>query len=161
MNSHTKSNNISMKRTYWTIAICCTLSLIGSRARAQTWQPSPGHVQTPIWPGTPPDAQPTPKPESVVTTSHLVAGRHYVAILNVSQPTMTIYAPTGKNTGAAIVVLPGGGFASLAMDLEGTEACDWLTPRGITCVLLKYRIPSEPYDWRCSCYRDDFVTYTR
>ena len=161
MNCHTKSNNISMKRTYLTIAICCTLSLIGSGAHAQTWQPSPGHTQTPIWPGTPPDAQPTPKPESVVTTSHLVAGRHYVAILNVSQPTMTIYAPTGKNTGAAIVVLPGGGFASLAMDLEGTEACDWLTPRGITCVLLKYRIPSEPYDWRCNCYRDDFATPTR
>jgi hypothetical protein len=32
----------------------------------------------------------------------------------------------------------------LAIDLEGTEVCDWLTSKGITCVLLKYRVPGEP-----------------
>jgi acetyl esterase/lipase len=67
---------------------------------------------------------------------------------NVSRPTMTVYPPKGKNTGAAVVVFPGGGYEVLAMDLEGTEACDWLTTRGITCVLLKYRVPaprSDPY----------------
>lgn len=37
------------------------------------------------------------------------------------------------------------------MDLEGTEVCDWLTSKGITCVLLKYRVPSLPYDWHCDC----------
>jgi acetyl esterase/lipase len=37
-------------------------------------------------------------------------------------------------------VFPGGGYQGLAMDLEGTEVCDWLVPRGITCVLLKYRV---------------------
>jgi acetyl esterase/lipase len=73
-------------------------------------------------------------------------------VSNVTEPTMTIYAPKGKNTGAAVVVLPGGGFQVLALELEGTEACDWLTSKGITCVLLKYRVPSAPYDWRCGCY---------
>ncbi len=150
-----------MNRTHLAIAILCALQLTGSRAHAQTWQPSPGHTQTPIWPGTPPDAQPTPGPETVVTTSHLVGGRHYQAILNVSRPTMTIYAPKAKNTGVAVVVLPGGGFNSLAIDLEGTEACDWLTATGITCVLLKYRVPSEPYNSHCDCYPDDFATSTR
>jgi acetyl esterase/lipase len=61
---------------------------------------------------------------------------------------MTVYSPTGKNTGAAIIVFPGGGYEILAIDLEGTEACDWLVSRGITCVLLKYRVPaprSAPY----------------
>jgi len=53
---------------------------------------------------------------------------------------MTVYSPKGKNTGAAIVVFPGGGYQILAIDLEGSEVCDWLTPRGITCVLLKYRV---------------------
>jgi acetyl esterase/lipase len=53
---------------------------------------------------------------------------------------MTVYSPKGKNTGAAVVVFPGGGYQTLAIDLEGTEVCDWLTPRGITCVLLKYRV---------------------
>ena len=56
---------------------------------------------------------------------------------------MTVYSPEGKNTGAAVVVFPGGGYEDLAIDLEGTEVCDWLTSRGITCVLLKYRVPGE------------------
>jgi acetyl esterase/lipase len=54
---------------------------------------------------------------------------------------MTVYTPVGRNTGAAVVVFPGGGYNILAIDLEGTEVCDWLTSRGITCVLLKYRVP--------------------
>jgi acetyl esterase/lipase len=53
---------------------------------------------------------------------------------------MTVYAPQGKNTGVAVVVFPGGGYQILAIDLEGTEVCDWLTQKGITCVLLKYRV---------------------
>src|SRR5467141_4162382 len=56
---------------------------------------------------------------------------------------MTVYSPEGKNTGTAVVVFPGGGYEDLAIDLEGTEVCDWLTPKGITCVLLKYRVPGE------------------
>ena len=39
-----------------------------------------------------------------------------------------------------VVVFPGGGYQILAIDLEGTEVCDWLTPKGITGVLLKYRV---------------------
>jgi acetyl esterase/lipase len=54
---------------------------------------------------------------------------------------MTVYPPQGSGTGAAVVVFPGGGYNVLAIDLEGTEACDWLTSRGIACVLLKYRVP--------------------
>ncbi|MFY9659093.1 MAG: alpha/beta hydrolase [Terriglobales bacterium] len=50
-----------------------------------------------------------------------------------------------------MVVFPGGGYVRLAIDLEGTEVCDWLTSAGITCVLLKYRVPSLPYDWHCDC----------
>jgi acetyl esterase/lipase len=61
---------------------------------------------------------------------------------------MTVYSPSRSNTGAAVIVFPGGGYNVLAIDLEGTEACDWLTSKGITCVLLKYRVPcakSGPY----------------
>ena len=58
---------------------------------------------------------------------------------------MTVYSPEGKNTGAAVVVFPGGGYEDLAIDLEGTEICAWLTSKGITCVLLKYRVPGEEY----------------
>ncbi|HEY1560167.1 MAG TPA: alpha/beta hydrolase [Caulobacteraceae bacterium] len=77
-----------------------------------------------------------------------------------TRPTMTVYVPSRKNSGAAIIVIPGGGFQMLAIDLEGTEICDWLTSRGITCVLLKYRVPSAPYDWRCDCRPHDLAIPT-
>lgn len=118
-------------------------------AQPHVWQPSTGHTQIPIWPGTPPDARPAKAPESSdLVTDKLVAGRPWTEIKNVSQPTMTVYSPKGKNTGAAVVVFPGGGYKILAIDLEGTEVCSWLTSQGITCVLLKYRVPaprSDPY----------------
>jgi acetyl esterase/lipase len=113
-------------------------------AQTSAWQPSPGHTQVPIWPGAAPDARPAKGPESAEKTGKdsLVAGLPWVAVKNVSRPTMTVYRPTGKNTGAAVVVFPGGGYEILAIDLEGSEVCDWLTSRGITCVLLKYRVPA-------------------
>jgi acetyl esterase/lipase len=76
-------------------------------------------------------------------TKGLVAGRPWVYVENVSRPTMTVYSPRDNNTGAAVVVFPGGGYEVLAIDLEGTEVCDWLTSKGITCVLLKYRVPGD------------------
>ena len=116
-------------------------------ARQAAWQPSPGHTQVPIWPGVIPDAQPVNGPEvagtvvDVAGNPKLVAGQPWVYVDRVSQPTMTVYSPRGNNTGVAVVVFPGGGYNILAIDLEGTEACDWLTSKGITCVLLKYRVP--------------------
>ena len=125
-------------------------------AHARAWEPSDGHTQIPIWPGTVPNAQPIPGPEYARTGTKLIGGKPITGVYNVSRPTMTVYAPKGKNTGAAVVVFPGGGFAGLAIDLEGTDVCDWLTPRGITCVLLKYRVPSIPYDWHCDCRPHNF-----
>jgi acetyl esterase/lipase len=145
----------------WIVALCAVIALGGDAALADTWQPTAGHTQIPIWPGTPPDAKKMPGAEKLVPVQHLVGGRPWLAAMDVSQPTMTIYSPRGKNTGAAVVVLPGGGFEVLAIDLEGTEVCDWLTAKGITCVLLKYRVPSEPYDWHCDCRPDGLATSTR
>ncbi|HTQ12336.1 MAG TPA: alpha/beta hydrolase [Rhizomicrobium sp.] len=143
------------------LAFCAAAALAGAQASAETWRPPAGHVQIPIWPGTPPDAKPMPGPEKVVTVDHALAGRPYHAIFDVSLPTLTVYRPTGGNTGAAVVVLPGGGFEVLAIDLEGTEACDWLASRGIACILLKYRVPSEPFDWHCRCRPDGLATPAR
>lgn len=122
------------RTTVWSAILCAVLgglvAATAQGARAGVWQPSPGHVQVEIWPGTPPDFVPDPEPESGAST-------------HVSRPTMTVYGPKGRNTGVAVVVFPGGGYQVLAMDLEGTEICDWLTSRGITCVLLKYRVPNS------------------
>ena len=136
---------------FWTIALCLLAACGSAHARTAVWQPSAGHTQIPLWPGMPPNAKPMPGAEYTTTSKKLIGGKPVVAVSNVSQPTMTVYAATGKNTGTAVVVFPGGGFQGLAMDLEGTDACDWLTARGITCVLLKYRVPSIPYVWQCDC----------
>lgn len=139
------------------LGLCAVFALGGASAQTPStqknvWEPSPGHTQIAIWPGTAPDAQPVPGPESVQTdTKSLIAGKPTTGVTNVTRPTMTVYSPKGKNTGVAVVVFPGGGFEELAIDLEGTEVCDWLTSEGITCVLLKYRVPSLPYDWHCDC----------
>lgn len=119
-----------------------------ARVAAQSgWQPSPGHVQIPIWPGVIPDARSNIGPEVSVTVvdssgrPRLVAGKPWAYVDSVTVPTMTVYSPNGRNTGVAVVVFPGGGYDILAIDLEGTDACDWLTSAGVTCVLLKYRVP--------------------
>lgn len=136
------------------VALSLLLSL-APRCDAQVaWQPSPGHTQIAIWPGVAPDARAVDGPEELVTVvdsagnKKLVGGSPWAYVGRVSQATMTVYSPEGVNTGAAVVVFPGGGYTILAIDLEGTEVCDWLTSRGVTCVLLKYRVPcrkSGPY----------------
>ncbi len=117
-----------------------------SGARAAAWQPASGVAQVAIWPGAAPDTPLSDRPESVAMADNLVAGRPWRWVTDVSTPTMTVFPAKGKNTGAAVVVFPGGGFMGLAIDLEGTEVCDWLTSKGVLCVLLKYRVPrSEDY----------------
>src|ERR1700689_2722730 len=92
-------------------ALWVGFALGGLSAQQTAWQPSPGHTQVPIWPGAVPDAQPAAGPEDVTTTGResLVAGRPWVYVGHVSRSTMTVYAPKENNTGAAVVVFPGGG----------------------------------------------------
>ena len=124
--------------------LCVLLTFSSVCVQAQSWQPSSGYTQIPIWSAAVPDAQPTAEREEMnLVNDLLVAGRPWTQVGKVSQPTMTVYSPKGNNTGAAVIVFPGGGYKDLAIDLEGTEVCDWLTSKGITCVLLKYRVPGE------------------
>ena len=130
------------------VLACATCVLGSSLTQKSGWQPPAGHTEAPIWPGGVPDAKSAAGPEIDTTTSKepLVAGKPVVRLGNVASPTITLYAPKDQNTGAALVVFPGGGYRILAIDLEGTEVCDWLSSSGITCVLLKYRVPdSGPY----------------
>jgi acetyl esterase/lipase len=63
-------------------------------------------------------------------------------VSNVTQPTITVYRPEkDKDTGAAVLICPGGGYHILAMDLEGEEVAEWLNGIGVTGVVLKYRVP--------------------
>ena len=132
----------TMKTLILSVLAVLTASLLS--AQQPVWKPSPGHTQIAIWPDTVPDARRMKGQEDIqsVGGDSLVAGKPWLAVERVSQPTMTVYSPKEKNTGAAIIVFPGGGYEILAIDLEGTEVCDWLVSKGITCVLLKYRVPA-------------------
>ncbi len=143
-----------MKKLFQFIFCALLIFFCINIANAQTWQPSKGHTQIPIWPaGKTPDAIKNPPPETFSENKgKLVAGKRWHYISNVSKPTMTIYSPVGKNTGAAVVVFPGGGFHILAIDLEGSEICHWVTSLGMTCVLLKYRVPDSGPAWHNSCH---------
>src|SRR5579871_1161810 len=88
-------------------SLCAVFAFARLNAQTNLWQPSPGHTQVPIWPGTPPDARPAPGPEYTRTTA---PPGQVLFVENVTLPTMTVYSPKKENTGAAIVVFPGGGY---------------------------------------------------
>lgn len=97
-----------------------------------------------LWPGAAPgETKPLPEEKDMTKASDgLIAGKPVIRLGNVSQPTLTVFRPPpDKDTGAAVLVCPGGGYHILALDLEGTEVCTWLNRIGVTGILLKYRVP--------------------
>ena len=113
------------------------------------WRPAPGLQQLRIWPGDAPDGTFRPQPpESVDTYDDTGAvGGTSQAVLNIAVPTMTIMPAKGPKTGTAVIVFPGGGFQKVFIDLEGTEICGWLTAKGVTCIVSKYRAPGGNDFW--------------
>jgi len=75
---------------------------------------------------------------------------------NVSNPTIKIFSPTKNNTGVSVIVFPGGGYTKVAVDLEGSEICEWFASIGVTGILLKYRVPdSGPHYYKdCHCEKE-------
>ena len=74
----------------------------------------------------------------------MVAGRRVMRLGNVTKPSITIMkAPAEKNTGATVVIFPGGGYNILAWDLEGTEVAEWLNQNGVNAAIVKYRVPKR------------------
>ncbi|HSU57184.1 MAG TPA: alpha/beta hydrolase [Candidatus Dormibacteraeota bacterium] len=109
----------------------------------------PAHPVINLWPGTPPGdkGQLGEEHDSSKPNEGLVAGKPVIRWTDVSKPTITIYpATSSKKSGAAVLVCPGGGYRILALDLEGTEVCEWLNSIGVTAALLKYRVPAREGD---------------
>jgi len=111
-------------------------------AQPSGWPPAASRLTLPVWPAAAPGAPANLPAEADMTTAkdNLIAGKPLVRLGNVVKPTITFY-PAEQNSGAAVVVFPGGGYNILAIDLEGTEVCDWLNHAGVNCILLKYRVP--------------------
>ena len=142
-------------------AICLAVSLLlalqpfaASATAPATWQPPAGTTELPLWPDGQVMAPPKLKgPEQVSETVSRASGEHWMMLQNVAVPTLTVFPAKGSPTGTAVMVVPGGGYNVLAMDLEGSEICDWLTAQGVTCALLKYRVPASGPNWdrECNC----------
>ncbi len=95
-----------------------------------------------LWPGA------VPGEKGEVGKEHYLADqpgpRPVQRLTNVSRPTLAVYRPNAANdTGASVVICPGGGYSILAMDLEGTEVAAWLNSIGVTGIVLKYRVPAR------------------
>lgn len=104
-----------------------------------------------LWPGQPPgdDVQLGPEFDRTGPDGRLVAGRRVTRLTNVSVPTVAVFKPEPEvDTGAAVVIAPGGGHTILAYDLEGTEVAAWLNSIGMTGIVLKYRVPGRDPDRR-------------
>jgi len=127
-------------RFQWILVLGAGLLLFQSRASEQL-------KTLELWPAMPPGGPAEPGEEHDVTgpKDNVVAGRPVVRLGNVSKPTITVYKPAAdRDTGAALLVCPGGAYRILASDLEGTEVCAWLNSIGVTGILLKYRVPGRP-----------------
>jgi acetyl esterase/lipase len=112
------------------------------------WLVSAGRAEEPlvlpVWPGAVPGDYGKIGPERVRAPSESPT-KDAKWITGVTKPTITVFRPAKeKNTGAAMVVCPGGGYWNLAWDLEGEEVAAWLNSVGITGVVLKYRVPRRP-----------------
>ena len=146
-----------MKRSALILCAAIAISAVSAKAQKPAGQPAPGHITLPLWPNGTPGAAANPAPEIDTTkpTDNLIAGRPLIRLGNVSNPTLTVYAPKGKDTRPAVVVFPGGGYQILAIDLEGTEVCDWLNSIDVACVLVKYRVPNTgPYPKSAAALQD-------
>jgi len=99
-----------------------------------------------LWPNGNPEPSKVVGPETDPTTdaNRMVSGKPTVRVANISHPSMVVFlASRSKNTGAAALVFPGGGFQHLSYDMEGTEVCNWLNSIGVNCVVVKYRVPER------------------
>src|SRR4051794_18183046 len=91
----------------------------------------------PIYPGLPPGSTEENYPEKAYFSNAWKTD----VVTNVTKPTLTIYKPAGGvDNGNGVVICPGGGFMALSIKSEGIEVANWLTARGMTAFVLKYRL---------------------
>ena len=95
-------------------------------------------ITLPLWPsGKVPNFQKTVETE-IRDTSETIH------ISKVQSPEITVYMPSKRNaTGQAVIICPGGGYVNLAYSWEGTDVAKMLNSKGITAIVLKYRLPNS------------------
>ncbi len=123
------------------IASLCTLLAIPILAAPGRSADKPLVLE--VWPGKVPGEDGKIGDEKVLDSKP--GEKQVKRITNVSKPTLTVFRPAkDKDTGAAVLICPGGGYNILAWDLEGEEVAAWLNSIGVTGIVLKYRVPRRP-----------------
>ncbi len=96
--------------------------------------------EVPLWPAGAPAVAAFAHTQPETSEDKRETGRTDRWISYVSQPTLTVYpADPAKATGAAVLIIPGGGYRYVCVDKEGVEPALWLSRLGITAVVYKYR----------------------
>ena len=91
----------------------------------------------PLYPGTPPGSTAENYPEKAYFSKLW----NTEVVSNVTKPSLTVFKPTdATKNGTAAVICPGGGFMALSITSEGTDVAKYLTERGVTTFVLKYRL---------------------
>src|SRR5262245_54544640 len=130
--------------------IVAAVSLIACSYVAPPAAGAEGPTVVELWPGKVPDESVQIGAEKVrmspkFTRKDVEVTEPTRLVTNVSKPTLTVHRPAkGKDTGAAILICPGGGYWDLFWQLEGEEVAAWLTSQGVTGIILKYRVPRRP-----------------
>ncbi|MCW5560184.1 MAG: alpha/beta hydrolase [Verrucomicrobiae bacterium] len=123
--------------------VLASLLAVGALISPQAEAPA---TPVPLWSGKAPGETKALDPEKDISKpgEGLVAGKPLIRLGNISEPTLQVFRPPAHlDNGSAVVVCPGGGYHILALDLEGTEVCEWLNSIGVTGILLKYRVPKR------------------
>lgn len=106
-----------------------------------------------LWPGLPPGAPPHPPPETI-TDRVATSGFQDRYVTGTATPLMTVFRPARPN-GAAALLIPGGGYIRVVIDKEGFEVARRLNAAGITCFVLRYRLPGDGWASRADCALQD------
>ena len=94
-----------------------------------------------LWPGTPPDGEGV-KLTLKFTDTVEADGFHVRAVSQIQTPGFFVYRPTKPN-GLGLLIIPGGGYTAQGMDRGGREIAQHFAALGITCFVLRYRLPGE------------------
>jgi len=153
---HAENINLMELTFFKIIFVILGISIISCNQKNQSQQDTKAQTtdtksfttskEIPIWTKSIPDA------ELITGTETYNDGM----VKNVSNPTIKIFSPIKENSSTAVLVFPGGGYTKLAINLEGSEICEWLASIGVTGILLKYRVPASGphYDKDCDCEED-------
>ena len=134
-----KKGDVTMDRRQLFTAAAATALVAGVTSPAHAAD-APGSV-LPLWPTKPPGGEKVTATQSEIARSDDPRFKD-VAILNVTQPNLTLFRPAKPN-GAAMLIIPGGGYQRVVVGKEGYDIARWLVGAGITVCVLLYRLPAD------------------